>query len=285
MKFDFLAGKAHQPAAVLRDRLPRIAVFDSGLGGLTVHAEIARLLSADLIYVGDTAVFPYGRLPERELIERVSAVIGEVIERHVPDIVVIACNTASTLALPVLRAQFAIPFVGTVPAIKPAVAGSRSRLISVLATPGTVARDYTRELVSEHAKGCEVMLVGSARLASYAEAELNGAPADDADILAEIRDAFVEKGGQRTDTVVLACTHYPLIAARLEALAPWPVAWIDNAPAIARRVTSLAGDAAASMTTATGRGLFTNAAGITPALRAALKARGIDDIGVLTVPM
>src|SRR5690606_37160466 len=160
-------------AAVLRDRLPRIAVFDSGLGGSTVHAEIARLLPAELIYIGDSAVFPYGRLPEHELIGRVSAVIGEIVVRHAPDIVVIACNTASTLALPVLRAEFAIPFVGTVPAIKPAAAESRSRLISILATPGTVARDYTRELVSEHANGCEVRLVGSAKLASYAEAELN----------------------------------------------------------------------------------------------------------------
>lgn len=284
MKFDLLAGKAHQPAAALRDRLPRIAVFDSGLGGLTVHAEIARILPAELIYIGDTAVFPYGRLPERELIERVSAVIGEVVARHAPDVVVIACNTASTLALPVLRAQFAIPFVGTVPAIKPAAAESRSRLISVLATPGTVARDYTRELVSEHATGCEVMLVGSVKLASYAEAELNGEPASDADILAEIHSAFVEEDGRRTDTVVLACTHYPLIAARLEAIAPWPVTWIDSAPAIARRVASLTGHAPAAEASTGGRALFTRAAEITPALQTALKLRGIDDVDILTVP-
>src|SRR5690606_31075959 len=134
-----------------------------------------------------------------------------LVERHAPDLVVIACNTASTLALPVLRKRFSIPFVGTVPAIKPAAAMSRSGRISVLATPGTVARDYTRELIAAHAGHCAVTLVGSARLAGHAERELRGDPVTDAEIAAELAPCFVADAGGRTDVVVLACTHYPLL--------------------------------------------------------------------------
>ena len=285
MRVDLLAGTAHSGAERPRDRLPRIVVFDSGLGGLTVHGEIARLVpEAELIYVGGTAVFPYGRLAEKELVARVSAVIGEVIRIHEPDIVVIACNTASTLALPILRAQFDVPFVGTVPAVKPAAAESKSRMISVLATPGTVAREYTRELIAEHAKDCRVTLAGSTQLASFAEAELNGAPATDEEIVEELRPAFVEDNGARTDAVVLACTHYPLIADRLARLAPWPVKWIDSTPAIARRVAVLAGEIPDNAPAGKRCALFTAASNISAELREALKARGIDDVGVLAVP-
>jgi glutamate racemase len=285
VKVDLLAGTANNGAGRARDRLPRIAVFDSGLGGLTVHSEIARLVpEAELIYVGDTAVFPYGRLPETDLVARVSAVIGEVVRLYDPDIVVIACNTASTLALPVLRAQFPIPFVGTVPAVKPAAAESKSRMISVLATPGTVAREYTRELVAEHARDCRVTLAGSVRLAGFAEAELNGSPASDADILEELRPAFVEEGGLRTDAVVLACTHYPLIADRLARLAPWSVKWIDSTPAIARRVAVLAGEIPDNAPSGKACALFTAKSAVSEPLREALAARGISEIGILAVP-
>ena len=163
---------------------------------------------------------------------------------------VIACNTASTLVLPHLRARFAVPFVGTVPAIKPACAASASKRVSVLGTEATVSREYTRALIRDFANGAEVTLVGSARLAGYAEAELNGTPAEDAAIAAEIAPCFVDRDGRRTDTVVLACTHYPLLLDRFERLAPWPVAFLDPAPAIARRVLELVGppgpDAAAA---------------------------------------
>ena len=133
---------------------------------------------------------------------------------------VIACNTASTLVLPHLRERFAIPFVGTVPAIKPAAQATRSRLITVLATPGTVARDYTRDLIETYAAGCRVNLVGSPRLAGFAEAELAGDPVADADLLAELAPCFVEDAGGRTDVVALACTHYPLLLPRLRRSRP-----------------------------------------------------------------
>lgn len=226
----------------------RLAVFDSGLGGLSVVREIWRELpQADLLYLADTAVFPYGALAPDALVERVVRLMDGFVAAHAPAAVVIACNTASTLVLPPLRARFALPFVGTVPAIKPAAAESRSRLVSVLATPGTVRRDYTRDLIATHGQDCRFTLVGAPDLAGLVEADLSGTPVDDERIAAEIAPCFVEEeGGRRTDTVVLACTHYPLILDRLEALAPWPVAWIDPAPAIARRARAvtegLAGD-------------------------------------------
>jgi glutamate racemase len=222
-----------------------ILVFDSGLGGLTVLREIVRTRSdAHYVFVADDAFFPYGHHGEQQLIARVVPLMGELIAAHAPDLVVIACNTASTLVLSHLRAAYRVPFVGTVPAIKPACASSRSKRVSVLGTKGTVKREYTQALIRDFAQGCEVTLVGSADLASLAEAALNGGDVSDRAISAEIAPCFVEHAGShpvRTDTVVLACTHYPLLMDRLLALAPWPVDWIDPAPAIARRVANLLG--------------------------------------------
>ena len=218
---------------------PTVLVFDSGLGGLTVLREIAALRrDLQLVYAADDAAFPYGRLADDALIARVSSVMDDLIARYKPALVVIACNTASTLTLPVLRAKHVMAFVGTVPAIKPACAQSKTKRISVLATPGTVKRDYTRALIEEFAGDCAVDLVGSEWLAPLAEAYLRGEEATDEQISTEIAPAFVDQGS-RTDTVVLACTHYPLLLDRLRKLAPWPVEWLDPAPAIARRVASL----------------------------------------------
>ncbi len=192
------------------------------------------------VYVGDDAFFPYGDHSADALAARVVPLMGELIAAHEPDLVVIACNTASTLVMTQLRDAYSVPFVGTVPAIKPACASSRTKRVSVLGTSGTVKREYTQALIRDFAQDCEVKLVGSARLAPFAEAALNGETVSDADIAAEMAPCFVDDG-QRTDTVVLACTHYPLLLDRLRALAPWPVDWIDPAPAIARRVGDLLG--------------------------------------------
>jgi glutamate racemase len=221
---------------------PTILVFDSGLGGLTVFREVAPLRpDARFVYVADDAGFPYGRLSEGELSERVVALMGTLIDTHRPDLVVIACNTASTLVLSQLRANYTVPFVGTVPAIKPACAASQTRLVSVLGTEATVAREYTKKLIADFGQGCDVTLVGSRRLAPLAEALLQGEALDDADIADEIAPCFVERDGLRTDTLVMACTHYPLLDRHLTRLAPWPVTLVDPAPAIARRVVDLIG--------------------------------------------
>jgi glutamate racemase len=218
-------------------------VFDSGLGGLTVLREIVGARpDAHYVYVADDAFFPYGHHGEDQIIARVVPMIGELIESHAPDLVVIACNTASTLVMSHLREQYKVPFVGTVPAIKPACAQSKTKRVSVLGTKGTVKREYTHALIRDFAQGCEVTLVGSAELASLAEAALSGVEVSDADISAELAPCFVGDGDSdlaRTDTVVLACTHYPLLMDRLVRLAPWRVDWIDPAPAIARRVSDL----------------------------------------------
>jgi glutamate racemase len=218
-------------------------VFDSGLGGLTVLREIvAARPDAHYVYVADDAFFPYGHHSEEQLVARVVPLIGELISAHEPDLVVIACNTASTLVLSHLRAVYKTPFVGTVPAIKPACASSRTKRVSVLGTKGTVQREYTRGLIRDFAQGCEVTLVGSPELASLAESALSGGAIADRDVVAEIAPCFVgDAETARTDTIVLACTHYPLLLDRLVRLAPWPVDWIDPAPAIARRVSDLLG--------------------------------------------
>ena len=240
------------------DKRETILVFDSGLGGLTVYREIAAARpNADFIYVADDAAFPYGAMAEPALVARVVALIGELIAAHRPDLVVIACNTASTIVLPDLRRQFSLPFVGTVPAIKPACASSNTKRVSVLGTEATVAREYTRALIRDYAQDCQVTLVGAKKLAGYAEAELAGAPVSDAALYAEIAPCFRDDGA-RTDTVVLACTHYPLLIDRLQRLAPWPVNFLDPAPAIARRVGDLLGPALSSGRAGTTRAIFTS---------------------------
>ncbi|HRE19591.1 MAG TPA: glutamate racemase [Rhabdaerophilum sp.] len=221
----------------------KILVFDSGLGGLTVFRAIRALRpDADYFYLGDDALFPYGALAPNVLIARVDQIIAEAMADFAADCIVIACNTASTLVLPSLRARYSIPIVGTVPAIKPAAAATRSGLISVLATPGTVSRDYTQDLIREFATGVAVTLVGSKALAGLAERALRGEGLDREAIAVEIAPCFVLQDGRRTDMIVLACTHYPLLIDTLRDLAPWPVEWIDPAPAIARRVAQVLGE-------------------------------------------
>lgn len=251
---------------------PTIMVFDSGLGGLTVLREVvAARPDAHFVYVADDAFFPYGHHGEDEIIARVVPLMGELIASHDPDLVVIACNTASTLVMTHLRAAYSVPFVGTVPAIKPACAQSKTKRVSVLGTKGTVKREYTHALIRDFAQGCEVTLVGSPELASLAEAALSGNAVSDDDILTELKPCFVGDPADttaRTDTVVLACTHYPLLLERLTMLAPWPVDWIDPAPAIARRVSDLLGPSVSEIVQSGAEMIFTSrrAHGLGPAL-------------------
>jgi len=255
---------------------PNILVFDSGLGGLTVFREIFNARpDARYVYVADDAFFPYGDHDEATLVARVVPLMGELIATHAPDLVVVACNTASTLVLPHLREKFKVPFVGTVPAIKPACAASKSKRVSVLGTGATVKREYTHTLIRDYGQGCDITLVGSAKLASLAEAALRGEPVEDAAIAAEIGPCFVDDGMRRTDTIVLGCTHYPLLIDRLKRLAPWPVDWVDPAPAIARRVVDLMGPADAGKPGSAAT-VFTSGRQPSPALTAALRRFGLN---------
>jgi glutamate racemase len=241
---------------------PTILVMDSGLGGLTVLREIVKLQpDAHYVYVADDEFFPYGHHSEDEIIARVVPLVGELISAHRPDLLVVACNTMSVSVMSPLRAAYDVPFVGTVPAIKPACAASKTRRVSVLGTKATVKREYTQALIRDHGQGCEVTLVGSADLASLAEAALSGNDVSDDAIFAELAPCFVGHGKDdpaRTDTVVLACTHYPLLVDRLVRLAPGPVDWIDPAPAIARRVADLLGAAGGETDYAGAEMIFTS---------------------------
>lgn len=286
MRIDLLAGTAYNPL-VMPSPVPTILVFDSGLGGLTVFSEVLKARpDARFVYAADDAGFPYGRLSEQALVQRVSSVMDRLIALHRPQVVVVACNTASTLVLPHLRARFPLPFVGTVPAIKPAALATQSKKITVLATPGTVARDYTRDLIETYAAGCEVNLVGSRLLAGFAEAELVGTPVADTDLLCELRPCFIEDETGRTDVVTLSCTHYPLLLERLKRLAPWPVTWIDPAPAIARRVVQLMGQPVPGHEAGENEmvAVFTEGRGLDVGLREALRAMGLPAIAIEPMP-
>ncbi len=269
---------------------PTILVFDSGLGGLTVLSELMKARpEARFVYAADDAGFPYGPLSEDELGARVDLVMAALIDRVRPDLVVIACNTASTLVLSRLREKFAVPFVGTVPAVKPAAERSLSRIAAVLATPGTVARDYTQGLISAHAGDCRIVLVGAARLAAQAEALLRGRAVDERVIAEEIAPCFVEVDGRRTDMVALSCTHFPLLLPQLERLSLWPVTFIDPAAAIARRAAKLL----EGMTITDDRGergtegavVFTDGSALTHELRLALDDRRLRKITILPLPV
>ncbi|MDM7323252.1 MAG: glutamate racemase [Gammaproteobacteria bacterium] len=219
-------------------KIPRpILVFDSGIGGLTVLRE-ARVLMPErqFIYVADDVGFPYGGWEEESLKARILALFARLLETYTPEAVIVACNTAFTLAGADLRAAFpGTRFIGTVPAIKPAAERTRSGVVSVLATPGTIRRAYTRELIATYAQNQHVQLVGSPHLARMAETYIRGEPIDDEAVRAEITPCFIDQNGQRTDIVVLACTHYPFLANVFRRLAPWPVDWLDPAEAIARQ--------------------------------------------------
>ena len=216
---------------------PKILVFDSGVGGLSVLTELRRVVpQCQLVFACDNAAFPYGTKSERELEERVDNVLKRLIQHTAPDIVVVACNSASTLVLPRIRSHFDKPVVGVVPAIKPAGAISKSRCIGLLATPGTVQRQYTQQLIDNYAGDCRVIAVGSSELVHMAEQKLQGEPVCSQRLKQILAPLLSE---HTLDTVVLACTHFPLLRDELEALGRPGIHWVDSGEAIARRVHSL----------------------------------------------
>lgn len=214
----------------------RVLVFDSGMGGLTVAREImARAPGVAVDYAADTGFFPYGDKSDAALRDRLPGIAARLVEQARPDVFVIACNTASTLALAQVRARLSIPVVGTVPAIKPAAAESRTGVIGLLATPGTIRRQYTADLIHDFASHVSVILHGSIGLVRLAEAFAAGEPYDAHGFKAAQQPLFEADGGDRLDTIVLACTHFPLVRDQLAAAAPRPVNYIDSGAAIARQ--------------------------------------------------
>jgi glutamate racemase len=219
---------------------PVILAADSGLGGLTIVAEIRKALpQARLAYLCDNAFFPYGTRPDAELLAHFLDVMNRAIDRVRPDLVVTACNTISTICLPQLRAATSIPVVGVVPAVKPAAQQSKRKIIGLLATPATINRPYTDDLIQRYAADCTVLRIGSAELVEMAEARLLGEAIDHARLSRTLAPFFDRPVETQPDVVVLACTHFPLLRAELQAAGPADVAWIDSGTAVARRVVDV----------------------------------------------
>ncbi|HEY6916888.1 MAG TPA: glutamate racemase, partial [Allosphingosinicella sp.] len=189
-----------------------ILIFDSGVGGLSVLKPIRNLLpTAPIVYAADNAGYPYGTKSEAEIAARVPALLGRLSERYDPELIVIACNTASTIALDAVRAALDLPIVGTVPAIKPAAALTKTKVIGVLGTNATVRQPYVDRLAAEFASDCIVLRHGSAELVDAAEAKLRGEAPDPAIFTRALDGLFSQPEGSGIDTVVLSCTHFPLV--------------------------------------------------------------------------
>ncbi len=217
-----------------------ILFFDSGVGGLSVVAPTRIALpTGAFVYAADNAGFPYGIKSEAEIAARVPALLGRLAERYRPRLVVIACNTASTIALASVRSALDLPVVGTVPAIKPAAALSKTRVIGVLGTDATIRQTYVDQLSAQFAHDCVVIRRGAAELVVLAERKLRGKPIDIADVERALEPLFTAPDGDRIDVVVLACTHFPLLIDELNAAAPHPVRFVDGSSGIARRIAAL----------------------------------------------
>lgn len=259
-----------------------VLFFDSGVGGLSILGPARALMPRmPVVYAADRAGYPYGTKSEAEIAARVPALLGRLVERYRPRIAVIACNTASTIALAAVRAALDIPVVGTVPAIKPAALQSKSRVIGVLGTDATVRQPYVDRLAHEHGADCLILRHGSAALVDLAETKLRGEalnPAIAADALAGLLD---QKGGERMDMVVLACTHFPLVEAELAAAAPRPLSFLHGGDGIARRIAYLNGDMAWPEVPAPGIALFTRLDPDVRALEPSLAGYGLRRIETL----
>ena len=214
-----------------------VLVFDSGVGGLSVFDAIAGSGAAlELNYAADNAWLPYGLKSDAQLRARVPALLAALSAQWAPDLIVVACNTASTMALDAVRAAVSVPVVGVVPPIKPAAALTRTGVIGLLATPATVRRAYTDDLIAQFAADKRVIRFGSAALVAEAERRLAGLAADDGPVKQAIEGLFGAPGGSEIDVTALACTHFPLLAPDLARASPRPCQWLDSGAAIARRV-------------------------------------------------
>jgi glutamate racemase len=225
--------------------LSPIGVFDSGVGGLSVLAALrAELPHERFVYFSDTAFAPYGERGDDYVIERSRKVTAQLIAEHGIKALVVACNTATTAAIHLLRAEHpALPIVGLEPALKPAVATSRTGHISVMATRGTLASAKYAALRDSFAGSANVRAVPCDGLVKAIEGlDTEAIAALCARYMAEA-GPFGDASGE-VDTVVLGCTHYPLVKSELQRHAPPTLRFIDTGAPVAqqtRRVLASAG--------------------------------------------
>ena len=256
-----------------------ILFFDSGVGGLSVLEPTRALLpNAPIVYAADSAGFPYGKRSEAEIASRVPALLGRLVERFHPRLAVIACNTASTIALDHARSALDLPIVGTVPAIKPAAETSKTRVIGVLGTEATVRQPYVDDLAAKFAADCTLIRHGSPELVELAEAKLGGEQVSVEAVRAAAQPMFDAADGERIDTVVLACTHFPLLHDELKEAFP-NIAYVHGGPGIARRIAYLTQDQPWPADAPAGIVLFT--APPREPLLASLAAYGLSDVQIL----
>lgn len=255
-----------------------LLLFDSGVGGLSVLAQVRALLpQAPVIYVADNAGLPYGTKTEAQIAARVSGLLGRLTERLRPRLVCIACNTASTIALASVREVLEVPIVGTVPAIKPAAALTRSGVIGLLGTQATIRQGYVDRLEAEFAADKRLLRHGAPELVAAAEARLRGQDVDPAVFDRAAQALREQPDGARIDTVVLACTHFPLIEADLGRAFGPGVSFIDGSAGIARRIATLT-QGQDFVREAPDLALFTRLDADVEALRPVLAAQGLERI-------
>ncbi|WP_114522093.1 glutamate racemase [Altererythrobacter sp. ZODW24] len=217
-----------------------ILLFDSGVGGLSVLGELRKTLpDAPVIYAADLAALPYGEKSEAEIAARVPALLGRMVERFLPRLVTIACNTASTIALAAVRGALDVPVVGTVPAIKPAAALTKTGTIGLLGTAATIRQTYVDNLEREFAGGKKLLRHAAPELVAAAEAKLRGEPLPTGAIESAVAGLRDQDGGENIDTVVLACTHFPLVVSELSDQFGNDVHFVDGSEGIARRIAHL----------------------------------------------
>jgi glutamate racemase len=258
-----------------------ILFFDSGVGGLSVAAATRALLpTVPFVYAADSAGYPYGLKSEADIAARVPALLGRLVERYNPRLIVVACNTASTIALSVIRSALDVPVVGTVPAIKPAALASQSRVIGVLGTDATVRQPYVNQLSAEFASDCTVILHGSAALVDLAEAKLRGTQVLPDDVMAAVAPMLAHPDAARMDQLVLACTHFPLLRDELAAALPG-VSLVDSGDGIARRIAHLIQGEPVPQQAVPGIAVFTQMNADTHALAPAFASRGFPEIVAL----
>jgi len=218
----------------------RVLIFDSGVGGLSVYEQIAKKNpNIEYRYLFDNAYFPYGELPREKLIARITQLLTGFTQQYPTDLIVIACNSASTIALDDLRHHFTIPIVGVVPAIKPATLITKNNVIGLLATPGTIERAYTNTLIEQFAKGKKVLRIGSTKLVTLAEDKLMGKSVDQEEFAKILAPWSSLNEDETPDTLILGCTHFPLLKDEIAACFTTPIKLIDSGEAIALRVQQL----------------------------------------------
>jgi glutamate racemase len=251
--------------------------FDSGVGGLSVLKPARELIpTAPIVYAADSAGFPYGTKSESEIASRVPALLGRLVERFQPRLVVIACNTACTIALDQVRAALDLPVVGTVPAIKPAAELTKTKVIGVLGTEATIRQPYVDDLAARFASECTVVRYGSPELVALAEAKLAGETVSVDEVRRAASPLFKRPGAEGMDVVVLACTHFPLLSDELEQAFPG-LSWADGGEGIARRIQYLTAEQPWPSEYPGGIAVFTGGPPRHPLL-GALAAYGLTDV-------